>query len=54
MDPKRSKIDPKYDPVNLTLREYDWYLYSEWYKEKSVDEKETDDLPPLEGDKEEV
>ena len=35
-------MDPKYDPANLTLDEYD---YSEWYKE-------LDDLPPLEGDEE--
>ena len=40
----KSEIDPKYDPTNLTLSEYD---YSGWYKE-------LDDLPPLEGDEEEV
>ena len=40
-DAKRNKIDPKYDPANITLHEYD---YSEWYKEK-----EFDDLPQLEG-----
>ena len=44
-DAKRNKIDPKYDPANITLHEYD---YSEWYKEK-----EFDDLPQLEGDEEE-
>ena len=41
-DAKKSKMDPKYDPANLTLDEYD---YSEWYKE-------LDDLPPLEDDEE--
>ena len=30
------------------------YGYFEWYKETSVDEKELDDLPSLEGDEEEV
>ena len=30
MGAKRSKMDPKYDPTNLTLDEYD---YSEWYNE---------------------
>ena len=50
-DAKRSKIDPNYDPANLTLDEY---YYSEQYKEKSVEEKELDDLPPLEGAEEEV
>ena len=39
---KRSKMDSKYDPANLTLDEYD---YSEWHKE-------LDDLPPVEGDEE--
>ena len=45
MDAKRSKINPKYNPVNLNIVEYD---YSEWYKEKLVDKKESDNLPPLE------
>ena len=40
LDARRSKIDPKWDPANLT---FDKYGYSEWYKE-------LDDLPPLEGD----
>ena len=39
---KRSKMDSKYDPANLTLDEYD---YSEWHKE-------LDDLPPVEDDEE--
>ena len=30
------------------------YGSCEWYKEISVDEKELDDLPSLEGDEEEV
>ena len=37
--------------MNLTLDEHN---YSEWYREKPVDEKKFDDLPPLEGDEEEV
>ena len=45
LDAKRSKIGPKYDPTNFTLDEYD---YSEWYNEKSGDEEELNDLPPLE------
>ena len=35
LDAKRSKMDPKYDPANLTLNRYG---YREWYK-KSDDEK---------------
>ena len=50
-DEKRSKIEPKYDPANLELEEYD---YSEWYKEKSVGENKLDNLPPLEDDEEEA
>lgn len=38
-------MDPKYDPVNLTLDEYD-------YSGKSGDEEELQNLPPLEGDEE--
>ena len=34
---KKKKIDTKYNPANLTLNKYD---YSEWYKDKSHDEKE--------------
>ena len=34
---KKKKIDTKYNPANLTLNKYD---YSEWYKDKSLDEKE--------------
>ena len=49
-DAKRSKKYPKYYPTNLALGKYN---YSEWYKEKSVDEKELGDLPPPEGDGEE-
>ena len=45
-DAKRSKIDPKYDPANLRLDEYN---YSKWCNEKSGDEEELDDLPPIEG-----
>ena len=48
MDDKRNKLDSKYDLPNLNLDEYD---YSEWYK-KWDDEKELDNLPPLEGDEE--
>ena len=50
-DAKRCKIDSKYDPANLTLDEY---YYSEWYNNKSVDKKGSDDLRPLEGGEEEV
>ena len=41
-DAKRSKIDPEYVPVNLTLDEYD---YSQCHKE-------LDNFLPLEGDAE--
>ena len=34
---KKKKIDTKYNPANLILNKYD---YSEWYKDKSLDEKE--------------
>ena len=47
MDAKRTKINPKYDPVNLTLNGND---YSESYK-KSDDDEKLDDLP-LECDEE--
>ena len=50
-DPKQDEIDTKYDSVNLTL--YD-HGYNQWHKEKLFDVKEFDDLPPLEGDEEEV
>ena len=50
-DAKRRKIDSKYAPAHLTLDEY---YYSEWYNNKSVDKKESDDLRPLEGSEEEV
>ena len=50
-DAKRCKKDPKYDSAMLTLDEYH---FSEWYKEKSVDEKKLNDLAPLEGDEEGV
>ena len=43
------KQDPKHDPANLTLDEYD---YSELYREKSGDEKKFDGLPPVEDDEE--
>ena len=52
---KSSKMDPKYDPANLTLDEQN---HSEWYKEKPDDstekgnEEELADLPSLEGDAE--
>ena len=45
-DEKGSKIDPKYNPTNLTLDEYD---YNEWYKEIELDDSPTLEL---EGDKE--
>ena len=50
-DAKRRKTDFKYAPANLTLDEY---YYSEWYNDKSVDKKGSDDLRPLEGSEEEV
>ena len=48
-DAKRIKIDSKYNPANLTIDGYD---YNEWYKVKSGEEKELENLPPLEGDEE--
>ena len=47
--PKRSKMSLKFDPANLTIDEYG---YSEWYKEKSSDEEELDNLPPPKSDEE--
>ena len=41
-DAERSKVEPKYDPVNLILDEYD---YKQCFEE-------SEDLPPLEGDEE--
>ena len=55
-DAKRSKVDYKYDPINLTPDPYD---YEECYKEESDnstvkdDKEELDDLPQL-GSYEEV
>ena len=48
-DAKGSKMHPKYDSANLALDGYDC---NEWYKEKSGNEEELDDLPLLEGDEE--
>ena len=42
-------MSPKFDPANLTIDEYG---YSEWYKEKSNDEEELDNLPPPKSDEE--
>ena len=46
-DAKRSKMDPKHDPIYLTLDGYD---YEEWYEEESDDLTVKDGLQPLEGD----
>ena len=46
-DEKLSEKDPKYDPANLTLDQYD---YSEWYKEKSGDEAELKIIAPTRND----
>ena len=43
-DAKKINIEHKYDPTNKALDEYN---YSEFYEEKSHDQKELDDLPPL-------
>ena len=54
---ERSKLEPKYDPVNLAFDRYD---YDKWFKEElenlspnqpiEDDEEKIDDLPPLKGD----
>ena len=55
LDATRSKMDSKYNPINVTLDEYD---YKEWYKEGSDDstvkddEEESYDLPQLKSDEE--
>ena len=55
MNARRNKMDPQYDPTNLTHDEYDCH---EWYKEIfddsmfKGDEKELYDLSQLEDDEE--
>ena len=49
LEAKKRKMDPKFDPTNLTLNEYD---YDECYKKSDYstvkgDEEELDDLPLL-------
>ena len=49
LEAKKSKMDPKFDPTNLTLDEYD---YDKCYKKSDCstvkgDEEELDDLPRL-------
>ena len=52
-DAKRSKIDPKYDPINLFLQKYS---YDDWLENEELTDTTKSDLPPmtpLEGDEEE-
>ena len=51
------KLDKKFKPINLKLKDYDYYG---WFTEEELDDKtlegheeELDDLPPLEGDERE-
>ena len=52
-DPKIEKIDPKYDPNNLT---FDTFDYAEQNGLDDEDKKLADipSMPPLEGDEEEL
>ena len=53
-DVKKDKLYQKFKPINLKLKDYD---YDRWFTEEEKeleDEEELHDLPPVEGDKEEV
>ena len=54
-DAKRKDIELKYDPTNLFLKTYNYELWFE--NEESTDREESldlSDMPPLEGNEEEV
>ena len=55
-DAKKRKLGDKYDPESLFLETYDYSVWSE-NKEEATDKEDSEDLsdmPPLEGDEEEV
>ena len=51
-DAKKNKLDQEFKPINLKLKDYD---YGGWFTEEELDDEEKlDELPPLEGNEEEV
>ena len=56
-DAKRNKTEPKYDPDNLFFKTYnsdDWLENEESINTTRESDKEEPDMPPLEGDEDEV
>ena len=51
-DAKKNKLDQEFKPINLKLKDYD---YGGWFTEEELDDEEKlDELPPLEGNEEEI
>ena len=50
-DARESKMDPKYDCINLTLDSYD---DEEWFIRDDEESADLPSMPPIEGDEEKV